>query len=157
MKKLAQPTRSVLTYEISWKFNSGANSIWYWETMEQLKKHILYQSFRYSCKMCTCFQNQLVTRNFIHLDVSDAFQNCLQNGHWILSAYITYKIDTQNGHLHWKVVEKTFPTGWAFQKVVDVPLEVFLFLWIKLLHSKIYLLHCYQESVGSNEDVTIVF
>ena len=71
--------------------------------------------------------------------------------------YTTYKIDTQNGHLHWKVVEKTFPTGWAFQKVVDVPLEVFLFLWIKLLYSKIYLLHCYQESVGSNEDVTIVF
>ena len=60
------------------------------------------------------------------------------------------------------MVEKTFPTGWAFQKVVDVPLEVFLFLWIKLLYSKIYLLHCYslhcyQESAGSNEDVTIVF
>ena len=30
------------------------------------------------------------------------------------------------------MVEETFPTGWAFQKVVDVPLEVFLFLWIIL-------------------------
>ena len=49
-------------------------------------------------------------------------------------AYTTYKIDIENVNLHWKVVEKTFPTGWAFQKVVDVPLEVFLFLLIVLLY-----------------------